>query len=57
MHRCNNKNQCLRKKLNRFRRRQEEVEEEEEEVEVGVEEVVEQKEKIDAKHHYFLHKY
>jgi hypothetical protein len=33
------------------------VEEEEEEVEVGVEEVVEQKEKIDAKHHYFLHKY
>jgi hypothetical protein len=58
MHRCNNKNQCLRKKLNRYRRRQEEEEvgvvEEEEEEEVGV---VEQKEKIDAKHHYLLHKY
>ena len=62
MHRCNNKNQCLRKKLNRYCRRQVEEEvgeevgvvEEEEEEEVGV---VEQKEKIDAKHHYLLHKY
>jgi len=59
MHRCNNKNQCLRKKLHRRRQVEVEVEvgegeeeEEEEEVAVG-----EQQEKIDAKHHYLLHKY
>ena len=52
MHRCNNKNQCLRKKLNRYRRRQVEKEEEEEE---EVEEVEEEEalllEKIVSKYH------
>ena len=53
LNRCSNKNQCLRKWYQcRRRQEEEEVGEEEEVVEEEVgEEVVEQREKIDDKHH------